>query len=108
VSDIRVDIVVDNFNYGRFLGEAIDSALAQTHPHVGVIVVDDGSTDESRNVLARYDDRIDVVLKENGGQASALNAGLARCSGDAVIFLDADVRNACVLPPTICAGTCTS
>jgi len=90
VSDIRVDIVVDNFNYGRFLGEAIDSALAQTHPHVGVIVVDDGSTDESRNVLARYDDRIDVVLKENGGQASALNAGLARCSGDAVIFLDAD------------------
>jgi hypothetical protein len=90
VSSIRVDIVIDNFNYGRFLGEAIESALAQTHPHVRVIVVDDGSTDESQSVLAQYADRIEPVLKENGGQASALNAGLAHCSGDVVIFLDAD------------------
>ncbi|HKB93853.1 MAG TPA: glycosyltransferase [Gaiellaceae bacterium] len=88
--DIRVDVVVDNFNYGRFLGDAIDSALAQTHPHVRVIAVDDGSTDESRSLLARYADRVELVLKENGGQASALNAGLARCRGDVVIFLDAD------------------
>ena len=90
MTSIRVDVVIDNFNYGRFLGEAIESALAQTHPDVRVIVVDDGSTDESAAVLAEYADRVEVVRKENGGQASALNAGLERCRGDAVIFLDAD------------------
>jgi glycosyltransferase involved in cell wall biosynthesis len=90
VDEIRVDIVIDNHDYGRFVADAVESALAQTHPSVRVIAVDDGSSDDSRAVLARYADRVDVVLKENGGQASALNAGLARCDGDVVIFLDAD------------------
>jgi glycosyltransferase involved in cell wall biosynthesis len=85
-----VDIVVNNFNYGLFLGTAIDSALAQTYEHVHVIVVDDGSTDDSREVMASYGDRIEPVLKDNGGQASAMNAGLIRSRGDIVIFLDAD------------------
>jgi hypothetical protein len=88
--DLAVDIVVDNYNYGRFLADAIESALAQTHRNVNVIVVDDGSTDDSRDVIARYAGSVDVVLKENGGQASALNAGFARCTGDVVIFLDSD------------------
>jgi Glycosyl transferase family 2 len=87
---MKIDIVVNNFNYGRFVGAAIDSALAQSHPDVKVIVVDDGSTDDSRDVLRRYEDRVELVLKENGGQASAVNAGFLHCSGDAVIFLDAD------------------
>jgi Glycosyl transferase family 2 len=87
---VAIDIVIDNYNYGRFVADAIESALAQTHPKVNVIVVDDGSTDDSRDVIARYGARLDVVLKENGGQASALNAGFARCAGDAVIFLDSD------------------
>jgi glycosyltransferase involved in cell wall biosynthesis len=87
---LGVDIVVDNFNYGRFLADAVDSALAQTHERVNVIVVDDGSTDDSREVLKRYEGRVEVVLKENGGQASALNAGAARATGDIVMFLDAD------------------
>jgi len=78
---ITVSIIIDNYNYGRFLGEAIDSALAQTYPHVEVIVVDDGSTDNSREVIAKYGDRIIPVLKENGGQASAFNAGLLRPRG---------------------------
>jgi glycosyltransferase involved in cell wall biosynthesis len=94
-----VSVVIDNFNYARFLGEAIASALAQTHPDVHVVVVDDGSTDESANVLAEYADRVEVVHKQNGGQASALNAGLAHCRGDVVIFLDADD----VLHPEIAA-----
>ena len=85
-----VDIVIDNFNYGRFLGAAIDSALGQSYEQTRVIVVDDGSTDDSREVIAAYGDRIEPVLKENGGQASAFNAGLARVRGDVVIFLDAD------------------
>jgi hypothetical protein len=57
-----------------------------------VIVVDDGSTDKSREILTGYRDRTDVVLKDNGGQASAFNSGFARSSGDVVIFLDADDR----------------
>lgn len=97
--EVRVDIVINNYNYGRFLALAIESALAQTHRSVTVIAVDDGSTDDSREILADYADRVDVLLKENGGQASALNAGLARCRGDVVIFLDADD----VLEPEIAA-----
>ncbi|HEY8369187.1 MAG TPA: glycosyltransferase [Thermodesulfobacteriota bacterium] len=90
-----VDIVVNNYNYGRFLRAAIDGALGQTYPHTTVIVVDDGSTDDSRDVIASYGDRIVPVLKPNGGQASACNAGLAAGRGDLVIFLDADD---CLLP----------
>jgi len=85
-----VSIVITNYNYGRFVAQAIESALAQTHERVEVIVVDDGSTDNSRAVIERYCDRIIAVLKENGGQASAFNAGFARASGSSVIFLDAD------------------
>jgi glycosyltransferase involved in cell wall biosynthesis len=87
-----VDIVITNHNYVRFLGEAIESACAQTHPEVKVVVVDDGSTDGSRGLLQRYADRFEVVLKEQGGQASALNAGLERCRGEVLLVLDADDR----------------
>ena len=89
---LRVDVVVTNHNYGRFLPQAIESALAQTHPDVNVVVVDDGSSDDSRDVLRGYEDRVEVVLKEQGGQASALNAGLERCGGDVLLVLDADDR----------------
>ncbi|MBA2297649.1 MAG: glycosyltransferase [Actinobacteria bacterium] len=85
-----VSIVVNNYNYGRFLGEAVDSALGQTYPQVEVVVVDDGSTDDSREIIEAYGARIVTVLKENGGQGSAFNAGFGVCRGDIVIFLDAD------------------
>jgi cellulose synthase/poly-beta-1,6-N-acetylglucosamine synthase-like glycosyltransferase len=87
---VTVDIVVNNHNYAEYLPAAIESARVQDHPGVNVIVVDDGSTDGSREGLRAFEDSVDVVLKENGGQASALNAGFDRCRGDAVIFLDAD------------------
>lgn len=87
---MRVSVVVDNHNYERFLREAIDSALAQEHPDVEVIVVDDGSSDGSREAIAEYGEDVRPLLKEKGGQASALNAGFRASSGDAVIFLDAD------------------
>jgi glycosyltransferase involved in cell wall biosynthesis len=83
-------VIIANYNYGRFLGDAIESALAQTYAPVEVIVVDDGSTDESRDVIARVGDRVQSILKPNGGQASAWNAGFAASSGDVVVFLDAD------------------
>jgi len=87
---LPVDVVVTNHNYGRFLAEAIESACAQSHPDVHVVVVDDGSTDDSREVLRGFEDRVEVVLKEQGGQASALNAGLERCRGEVLLVLDAD------------------
>lgn len=85
-----VSLIVNNYNYGHFLRDAIDSALNQTYPHFEVLVVDDGSTDNSREIIASYGDRIVPVLKENGGQASAFNAGFAASRGDIICFLDAD------------------
>lgn len=85
-----VSIAVNNYNYERYLGVAIDSALAQTYPRTEVIVVDDGSSDGSREIISGYRDRIVPILKDNGGQASAFNAGFAASSGEIVIFLDAD------------------
>ena len=88
--DGLVSIVINNYNYGRFVWKAIESALAQTYDRVEVIVVDDGSTDDSRDVIERYSDQVVTVLKQNGGQGSAFNAGFEHVSGDIVIFLDAD------------------
>jgi glycosyltransferase involved in cell wall biosynthesis len=66
-----VSIIINNYNYGRFLPDAIASALRQTYERVEVLVVDDGSTDHSREVMTSYGDQIIPILKENGGQASA-------------------------------------
>jgi glycosyltransferase involved in cell wall biosynthesis len=83
-------VVVNNYNYARFLREAIDSALAQTYTPLEVVVVDDGSTDESRALIESYGDRVIPVMKENGGMASALNAGFRASRGDVIVFLDSD------------------
>lgn len=87
---LRASVIVDNYNYAKFLGDAVDSALAQTYPYVEVIVVDDGSTDNSRDVITGYGNRVISVFKENGGQASAFNAGFEISRGDIVLFLDSD------------------
>lgn len=83
-------IVISSYNYGRFLPEAIDSALGQTYPKTEVIVVDDGSTDDSREVIAGYGERVLPVWKDNGGQASALNAGFRASHGEVIFFVDSD------------------
>jgi len=87
-----VSIIINNYNYGRFLRDAIESAVNQSYPHTEVIVVDDGSTDNSREIVEEYagKGKIIPVLKGNGGQASAFNAGYAASQGDIVVFLDAD------------------
>ncbi|MBD1866774.1 glycosyltransferase family 2 protein [Cyanobacteria bacterium FACHB-471] len=85
-----VSVLINNYNYGRFLREAIDSALNQAYPHVEVVVVDDGSTDGSQEIIRSYGDRIIPVLKENGGQASAFNVGVEQSKGDLLFFLDSD------------------
>ena len=87
----RLSIVIDNYNYEQFVARAIDSALEQTVADlIEVIVVDDGSTDRSMAVIAPYADRVRIIEKPNGGQASAYNAGFAAARGKLVLFLDAD------------------
>ncbi|MGE5047089.1 MAG: glycosyltransferase family 2 protein, partial [Deltaproteobacteria bacterium] len=85
-----VSIVIDNYNYARFLPHCIETALAQTWPHTEVLVVDDASTDGSQEIIARYPAAIPVLRAVNGGQAAALNAGFLRSRGSIVIFLDSD------------------
>lgn len=85
-----VSIIINNYNYGRFLKEAINSAINQSYANVEVIVVDDGSTDGSIEIINEYVACIIPVLKENGGQASALNAGFKISNGEIIIFLDSD------------------
>jgi glycosyltransferase involved in cell wall biosynthesis len=85
-----VSIIINNYNYGRYLRHAIESALAQTYPAVETVVVDDGSTDDSVSIVRSYGDRIRPVLKRNGGQGSAFNAGFGTACGELIAFLDAD------------------
>ena len=83
-------VVINNYNYARYLRACIDSALAQTWQSLEVIVVDDGSTDDSVLIMKSYGDRIRSICKENGGQGSAINEGFKVSRGEWVIFLDAD------------------
>ncbi|MBD2109840.1 glycosyltransferase [Nodosilinea sp. FACHB-13] len=88
--NIESSIIINNFNYDRFLSQAIDSALAQTYAYVEVIVVDDGSTDGSRQIIESYGDRITAIFQANGKQGAAFNNGFAHSKGEVIIFLDAD------------------
>lgn len=85
-----VSVVITNYNYGRFLNDAIRSAFKQSCPALEVVVVDDGSVDDSTAVIATWGDRVVPVLKPNGGQASAFAAGFNASRGDIIIFLDSD------------------
>ncbi|MBE9066264.1 glycosyltransferase [Leptolyngbya cf. ectocarpi LEGE 11479] len=85
-----VSILVNNYNYGSFLSQSIDSALHQTYNNIEVIVVDDGSQDNSHDIIHSYGNKIIPVLKANGGQASALNAGFSSSRGNIICLLDAD------------------
>ncbi|HEY9813254.1 MAG TPA: glycosyltransferase, partial [Candidatus Sericytochromatia bacterium] len=89
-SNPLVSILINNYNYGRFLCEAIDSALKQTYSNIELIVVDDGSSDNSHDIIKSYGDKVIPILKENGGQASAFNAGFAASQGEIICFLDSD------------------
>jgi hypothetical protein len=85
-----ISIIITNFNYARYLEAAIQSALSQTYDRVQVIVVDDGSTDHSSEIIKEYEAEIMPIFKANGGQASAFNVGFHASDGDIIIFLDAD------------------
>jgi GT2 family glycosyltransferase len=88
---VLISVVIPAFNAERYISETVGSVLAQSHSELEVIVVDDGSTDSTRALVERLGDpRVRVVAKPNGGLASARNAGLRACAGDAIAFLDAD------------------
>jgi glycosyltransferase involved in cell wall biosynthesis len=91
-------IIITSYNYGRFLADAIDSALNQTYPNKEVIVVDDGSIDHSPEIISSYGNQIVPILKENRGQASALNMGFRASRGEIICFVDSDD---CLLPNAI-------
>jgi glycosyltransferase involved in cell wall biosynthesis len=91
----RIAVVVTSYNYRDYVAEAVDSALAQTRAPAQVIVVDDGSTDGSADLLRqRYgeDPRVTLLCTENGGQLAAFQRGVARVDADVICFLDSDDR----------------
>jgi glycosyltransferase involved in cell wall biosynthesis len=85
-----VSIVIDNHNYARYVGAAIESALAQTYETIEIIVVDDGSTDGSRSIIAAYAGRLTIIFQDNRGQSGAFNTGFEASKGEIVMFLDSD------------------
>jgi glycosyltransferase involved in cell wall biosynthesis len=85
-----VSIIIPVYNRQDLVAAAIESALAQTESDIEVLVVDDGSTDDTLHVLERYGNNIRVITQPNRGQSAARNTGLARCSGEYVLFLDSD------------------
>jgi len=95
-----VSVVIPCYNQAHFLGEAIESALAQSHPRFEIVVVDDGSPDDTSEVAARYPG-VRCVRQENQGLSAARNTGLRHSKGEYVVFLDADDR---LLPEALEAG----
>jgi len=88
-----VSILISNYNYATYLGQAIESVLAQTYENFEVVICDDGSTDFSREILERFraqDSRIKTIYQANGGQSLALNAAFSASSGEIICLLDAD------------------
>lgn len=87
---VRISVIINNFNYGRFLDSCIESVLASRRYPDEIILVDDGSTDNSLQIAKKYENRIQIIAKRNEGQASTLNVGFERATGDLLFFLDAD------------------
>jgi glycosyltransferase involved in cell wall biosynthesis len=87
-----VSVLIDTFNHERFIEEAVSSALAQDFPAADreILVVDDGSTDKTPELLGKFASEVRVLRKANGGQASAFNCGIPECRGQIVAFLDGD------------------
>lgn len=87
-----ITVLITTHNYGRFLEQAVDSVLSQDYPvdQVQILVVDDGSTDDTSERVKKYGSRIEYFYKPNGGQASALNFGFVHARGEIIALLDAD------------------
>lgn len=89
-ADFPVSVVIPAYNYAHFLREAVDSVLNQTHPRVELVVVNDGSTDDTKDILDSYGDRLVAVHQQNLGLSAARNTGIRTASHAFIAFLDAD------------------
>ena len=85
-----VSVIINNYNYANFISKAIDSVLVQTYPNIEVIVIDDGSTDGSQEIISNYGNAVHAIFQENGKQAAALNTGFTASKGEIILFLDSD------------------
>ncbi|MBI4962534.1 MAG: glycosyltransferase family 2 protein [Desulfomonile tiedjei] len=85
-----VDLIIPCYNTGLYLRQAVGSALAQTYPHVNILVVDDGSTDSTREIVESYGEGVGYFHQENKGLAAARNIGMTQTRGEFVCLLDAD------------------
>src|SRR5438477_3922397 len=85
-----VTAVIPTYNYGRFVTQAVESALGQTYRNLEIIVVDDGSTDDTREQLLPYRDRLRYIYQENQSVAAARNTGIRAATSEFIAFLDAD------------------
>ena len=90
MTEIRISVVIPAFNRGGTVARAIDSALAQERPAAEVIVVDDGSTDATAQVVGRYGGKCLLIRQDNAGVSSARNRGIEASRGDWIAFLDSD------------------
>jgi len=89
-TDKKVSVIIPNYNYAQYVGQAIESVMNQTYSNIEIIVVNNGSIDNSLEILKRYGTRIYLVDQENMGQSGARKTGLAKATGDFIAFLDAD------------------
>ena len=85
-----ISVIIPTYNYGRFISEAIRSALEQTQPPLETIVVDDGSTDDTADVVGKFGDAVTYIRQENAGVCAARNQGVQTSHGELIAFLDAD------------------
>ena len=91
-ADVQLSVLIDTYNHERLIEAAITSVLEQDYPasEREVIVVDDGSTDRTAEIVRRFAPQVRLIAKKNGGQASAFNTGIPECRGEAIVFLDGD------------------
>ena len=85
-----ISVIIPNYNYGRYISESINSVLGQSYKSIECIVVDDGSTDNSVDVICSFGDRVKLICQENSHQAAARNKGIKAASGEWIAFLDSD------------------
>lgn len=92
MAKVLVSVLIDTYNHERFIEEAVRSVLSQDFPSTDreILVVDDGSTDRTSEILRKFEPQIRTLRKPNGGQASAFNVGIAECRGEIIAFLDGD------------------
>ncbi|MSS71055.1 MAG: glycosyltransferase family 2 protein [Candidatus Latescibacteria bacterium] len=86
----KVSVILPTYNRANYLIESLESLLAQTYPNIEIVVVNDGSTDETKDKLGAFRDRILYLEKSNGGKSSAINLGLRYATGDYVWVFDDD------------------